>query len=198
MRLASIVPMSARWNDRSIYAWPVRSGGGAGIHLLFRWDNPEKASDVRLLMKEILTAVQLRPGSGGIAKGEVEIFPKADVVKRFGALIAIPFGRQSVALDGEMESADTIPAWISSESVRPAGPKLSTAPPHHALILAALRYIPSDDYQRWITCGLALKDELASISGTADRMSLPLWKATKTSAPPARKSVRAMRYLACG
>lgn len=81
-------PAMATWAERisdaagmhGLEAIPFRSSGGNGIHLIFVWDEPQDARSVRCLLRDVLASVALRDGTGGLMKGEVEIFPKQDRV----------------------------------------------------------------------------------------------------------------------
>ena len=61
-------------------AIPFRSSGGNGIHLIFIWDTPQDAYSVRQTLRGVLESIGLRDGTGGLVKGEVEVFPKQDNV----------------------------------------------------------------------------------------------------------------------
>ena len=61
-------------------------------------------------MRVTLAASGFDEGSGGVAKGQVEIFLAQDRVDgTHGLLIALPFGRQSVSLDSDLEPVDVVP-----------------------------------------------------------------------------------------
>ena len=61
-------------------------------------------------MRVTLAASGFDEGSGGVAKGQVEIFLAQDRVDgTHGLLIALPFGRQSVSLDSDLEPVDMVP-----------------------------------------------------------------------------------------
>lgn len=80
-----------------------RSSGGNGIHLIFMWPEPQDARSVRESMRQVLEAVGLVNGTGGVLKGEVEIFPKQDSVPLdgFGSMFVLPLAGESVLLGGE-------------------------------------------------------------------------------------------------
>jgi hypothetical protein len=44
-------------------AWPIRSGGGRGIHLLFRWDDPQDGAAVRARLLMVLDAAGFSEGN---------------------------------------------------------------------------------------------------------------------------------------
>jgi hypothetical protein len=147
--------------------WPVRSGGGRGAHLHFWWERPQPAVDVRYLLETVLEAEGFSPGTKGISKGEVEIFPKQDKIAAddYGNLIALPFGRQSKPLDEAMQPAKIPLAWPASEPVPPRPKREKKAASAEeanvdtAMLCAALVHLPADNYDRWIRYGLAIKRE---------------------------------------
>jgi len=59
-------------------AW--RSSGGKGIHLYYIWDTPQDAYSVRSMLQGALGELGFTDGAGGVAKGEVEVFPKQNSV----------------------------------------------------------------------------------------------------------------------
>lgn len=86
---------------------PFRSSGGNGIHLFFLWKDPQDAHSVRERLKALLAECGLKSGTGGVAKGEVEVFPKQDHVPAngFGSMFILPLAGKSVRLgvkDGEV------------------------------------------------------------------------------------------------
>jgi hypothetical protein len=148
--------------QRGLYASAARSGGGRGIHLLFRWDWGQVARDVRNLMVAILEDEALADGADGI---EIEVFPKQDEVAPdgFGNLFAVSFGRESKPLNAAMEPIDKPLLWGSSMSV-PASEDDDPEPepdfpPDTELVRQALTYIPAEDHKVWVDVGLALKHD---------------------------------------
>lgn len=79
---------------------PFRSSGGAGFHLYFLWDDPQDAYSVRQQLGALLDRCGLKPGTSGVAKGEVEIFPKQDSVPigGYGSMFILPLAGKSVRL----------------------------------------------------------------------------------------------------
>lgn len=77
-----------------------RSSGGQGIHLYVVWDEPQEAYSVRELMRQALAACGLKSGTAGVAKGEVEIFPKSDEVPAggCGSMFVLPFAGKSESI----------------------------------------------------------------------------------------------------
>lgn len=78
---------------------PFRSAGGAGIHLLMLWDEPQDAYSVRYALRTALAACGMVDGTGGVARGEIEAFPKQDVCADVGHMFYLPLGGKSAPLD---------------------------------------------------------------------------------------------------
>jgi len=79
---------------------PFRSSGGNGVHLFFLWQEPQDAYSVRQRLTHLLNLCNLKPGTGGVAKQEVEVFPKQDSVPAggFGSMFILPLAGKSVRL----------------------------------------------------------------------------------------------------
>jgi hypothetical protein len=143
--------------------WLVRSGGGHGVHLLFRWDAPQLASSVRGVLLTLLKGERLSDGDGGVANDQVEIFPKQNHVDagRFGNLLAVPFSRESVPLSPELQPIETPTLWSSSAPLdRAREEPVENSSGDGALAREALRHLPADDYGHWVKIALALKHDL--------------------------------------
>ena len=103
--------------------FPVRSGGGHGAHLFLVFTTPVKAVKVRRYLKRILKGLGLKDGAGGVAKGEVEVFPKQDSLPSggYGSPIALPYAGQSIPLDQntlvplELHAAKVLKITLSPE-----------------------------------------------------------------------------------
>jgi len=69
-----------------------RSSGGKGIHIITLWDAPQDAHSVRALMRSALHACGCSAGTAGVAKHEVEVFPKQSKVDAdaYGSMFALP------------------------------------------------------------------------------------------------------------
>lgn len=82
-----------------------RSSGGRGIHVYFMWQEAQDARSVRELLRQVLAACDLKPGTAGVADGTVEIFPKQDRVEvgSFGSMFVLPLAGESVLLGEEQE-----------------------------------------------------------------------------------------------
>lgn len=156
---------------------PVRSGGGKGIHLWFRWEDPQLASNVRTLLTEALDNLGLKSGGRGVRHKEVEVFPKQDRVAPggFGNPIALPFGRASRPLSPEsLQEEDTPSLWSSSIPIqgferRDRGSRWEGPPPELEMIREALQHLMPDDYHLWIRVGYAIH------SAYPDDEGLALW-----------------------
>ena len=74
-----------------------RSGGGNGIHIYVLWDEPQDAYSVRMLLAGVLGQLGLKSGTGGVAKGQVEVFPKQNEVPAdgYGSMFVLPLAGQS-------------------------------------------------------------------------------------------------------
>lgn len=80
-------------------AW--RSSGGKGIHLYYIWDTPQDAYSVRSMLQGALGELGFTDGAGGVAKGEVEVFPKQNSVApgAHGNMMWLILAGQSVPLE---------------------------------------------------------------------------------------------------
>lgn len=78
-----------------------RSTGGSGIHIYLLWQEPQDAYSVRQLLASALQSVGLRPGTKGVADGQVEVFPKQDSVPvgGYGNMAILPLAGASRWLD---------------------------------------------------------------------------------------------------
>lgn len=133
-----------------ITAW--KSSGGSGIHLYVIWNVPQDARSVRVLLASALEAVGLRPGTKGVAAGEVEVFPKQDRVPadRFGSMFILPMG------GGTASALLTEDPWHVGEPVpiAPPEPERTRNPvdaPELTMLRDALLSIPNEDveYDTW-------------------------------------------------
>jgi hypothetical protein len=160
-----------------------RSGGGAGIHILLIWKEPQKARSARRLLTRIAARNGLKIGTGGLKAGQVEIYPKQDSVEndQVGSAIALPLARLSVPLDHTLTPIINREDWrwplenifspaIAEENDGEQGPARRSSPSSgHPLYLnevlegdlaeaeAALRCVTADQYDVWIQIGFTLK-----------------------------------------
>lgn len=168
-----------------------RSSGGSGVHLYVVWEAPQDAFSVREVLRGALERAGLRPGTGGVAKGEGEIFPKQDAVPAdgYGSMFVLPLGggTKSERLAGE--------GWPESEAVplleRPVRPEPSPVDtPELERVRSALAAIPNEgehelEYDAWRNVvfsihhatggsdeGLALAHEFSARSSKYDQAFL--------------------------
>jgi len=122
---AAAMAVSEELAFRGLEAIPFRSTGGRGIHLLIIWEDAQDARSVRHLLADVLQVCGFSNGAGGVAKKQVEIFPKQNEVAegKCGSQFILPLAGQSVPLDASMaplpkESALAM-AWPVSAAVPP-------------------------------------------------------------------------------
>ncbi len=177
---ARSLPLVEDLRSRGLTPFVARSGGGAGIHIWLVWREPQNCRQVRRLLARILRKHGFKPGTGGIVKGEIEVYPKQDSVRegKVGNPIALPFSRKSVPLDANLFPLPLkgyAPPAIESLYAPPLGsipvddlppderPRPQTAVQSgvqkgdEAEASAALRHVPADDYDNWIRIGFVLK-----------------------------------------
>ena len=144
---------------------PWRSSGGLGIHLLMTWATPQDAHSVRQLLKDVLARLGFRDGAGGVAKGEIEIFPKQDRVNpgQYGNYFFLPAAFESVPLDEftfEPLGKEAIPGYVWTDSAAvPFAPVAESAVQHCNVdvdldeVASAVAAIPNTgaghDYDTW-------------------------------------------------
>lgn len=177
---------------------PFRSSGGAGIHLYVLWDEPQDACSVRSAMRAALASAGFAEGAGGVAAGQVELFPKQDSVPPdgFGNMFVLPLAGKSVPLDAfELEDMPKDYAaqmeWSASPAVPRVQPEAHSVPATDVpleleIIKGALDAIPNSgefelDYDTWwklvaalhhdtqgSDAGLALAHEISARSSKYD------------------------------
>ena len=88
----------------ALFAIPFRSSGGRGIHLYFLWNDDQDAYSVRKVLADALADCGYKNGTGGVAKGEIEIFPKQDSVPDDGngSQFILPLTGKSEPIDLEL------------------------------------------------------------------------------------------------
>lgn len=158
-------------NRQGLNAWTIRSGGGQGIHIWFRWDEPQSAADVRRLLSALLESLGFKNGTKGIAAREIEIFPKQNEVSSegMGSLIAAPFARESIPLGVDLDPVERPSPWLAAKPVAALITKfrqqskileekraLPTAI-ELATVVDALKYVEAETYEIWFRVGMALK-----------------------------------------
>lgn len=144
---------------------PWRSSGGRGIHLLLTRATPQDAHSVRQCLKGVLTSLGFTDGAGGVAKGEIEIFPKQDRVHpgQYGNYFFLPAAFESEPLDDftfEPLGKAAIPGYVWRDSAPVPVVSLAALPARHSNIevdldevASALAAIPNTedglDYDHW-------------------------------------------------
>jgi putative DNA primase/helicase len=121
-----------RLEQYSIFAFPVRSRRGRGIHLWMLFSEPVPAAKLRAFLNSVLADCGFAEGRTGIAKSRVEIIPKQDDLKpdgihaqssayrqvaagfELGGHICLPFAGDSVALDPETFEITDRPRLITN------------------------------------------------------------------------------------
>lgn len=171
---ALAVDVMGALDNADLPAAPFRSSGGAGIHLCILWDTPQDAYSVRKRLEAILSTVGLTPGVGGVAKSQVEIFPKQNSVPEngFGNMFILPLSGKSIPLDAlELEPipvsdttfhiAESVP-FVARDTPRETGDI-----PHSVeldVFRSALAAIPNSeldelDYDTWRNIIFAIHHE---------------------------------------
>lgn len=109
--------------DVLVEAWGMepmlfRSSGGNGVHVVLLWQEPQDAYSVRQFLARVLASAGLKPGTGGVRDGEVEVFPKQDHVPKLvmragemkpgmGSMFVLPLAGKSLPLN----LSDEEPLW---------------------------------------------------------------------------------------
>ncbi len=138
-----------------------KSSGGRGIHIWLLWDSQQDAHSVRCAMRDALTKGGLSDGTGGVARGQVEIFPKQNAVDigRDGNMAVLPLLNKSEPLIDEFglgyeavgreavigmtwPLSDSVPYVANMTPERTLGDV--AAPDSTAKIARALAAIPND------------------------------------------------------
>lgn len=160
---------------RGLVPNPWRSSGGRGIHLIMLWDEPQDAYSVRMELAEAIAECGFRNGDGGVAAGQVEIFPKQDAVAAdgFGNQFILPLAGASEPLvpvlgwdPGGRDLAVTI-GWETSSPVpvreRPRPVLGAPMSVEQGQLHRALQVIPNDaeqgpDREGWFKILCAFKE----------------------------------------
>lgn len=182
---AAAIAITAQLNVYGLIPTPFASSGGAGIHLILLWDEPQDAYSVRQLLAECLKAAGYSSGTRGIARREVEIFPKQNYVRPggYGNQFVLPLAGKSVPLDPTAGLAkldrDTPFTWFISDPVvrrlPPERKPLTSAPVAGlATIQEALEVIPNEgeeeqDYDSWRNILFGIHH---ATNGSADGLAL--------------------------
>jgi hypothetical protein len=178
----------------------VRSGGGRGYHVFIIFEKPKRADQLRKIGTDVLKAVdakdmrgpvrgenhkfpplRIREGTGGVGKGEIEIFPKG--ASGF-SLLALPLARKSIRM--KVENGKLVP---SDETDLPMvkqqkpGPKPAGAkePDPQAAFEAVISNRDPGNYRDWVAVGRRL---IASF-GVDDPWAERVWTEWAMTAPDA-------------
>ena len=184
--------LSAALVTERLFTYPVRSGGGAGIHLWVFWRDPQRACDVRAALFRAFERLD-----GDVSKSSLQrklvvgdkqisydVYPTQDSIEQgggFGNLVALPFARASAPLNvSTFEVLDEAPGIPYSPPVREAvdsaleSAMLESADAGFENVVYdqmdidrlkdALTHVPADEYGTWSRVGMALK--LAGEEGT--------------------------------
>lgn len=174
---------------------PFRSSGGKGIHLYFVWDIPQDAYSVRRFMASHLKDLGFNDGTKGVARQEIEIFPKQDMVPKggFGNQFILPLAGLSTPLEPlfgyepqEREAALNI-VWTPCPDVpfieKPKIERVKKPIDTENLspeLRRMLEAIPNEEtnYDLWIKIGMVLH---AETGGSTD--GLALWEEWSARCP---------------
>lgn len=129
-----------------ILVTPFRSSGGKGIHLYMLWNEPQDAYTVRTRLVRAIGDVGFKNGTAGVAKGEVEIFPKQDHVPEGGkgSQFILPLTGFSELLDIDAEIELGREAFIGYDmAISPPLPKLDRP-------VRAPARPPSGELNQWV------------------------------------------------
>ncbi len=88
-------------NFMGVFPVPFSSSGGNGIHMIMVWDEPQDAYSVRQLLCQVLESIGFENGTAGVAKKQIEVFPKQDSVDvgAHGNQCILPLAGKSVPLE---------------------------------------------------------------------------------------------------
>jgi hypothetical protein len=80
---------------------PWSSSSGRGMHIYLIWDEDQDAYSVREMFKGVLVEIGFTEGAKGVARSEIEIFPKQDSVRvgDCGSQFTLPLYNQSFPLN---------------------------------------------------------------------------------------------------
>ena len=146
---------------------PFRSGGGAGINIWIIWADVQQAAAVRAAMIAAVERAGYTLGAGGIAKNQVEVFPKQNKAHGVGNCAALPrTALDSLTLEdiplGQVywSVSAPVPEVVINErpAVQEAQAQGSKLNPEQLEEL--LGYIPNDDldYDTWWSTVMAIHD----------------------------------------
>lgn len=80
---------------------PWTSSGGRGVHIYMVWDEAQDAYSVRMALREVLAGLGYSDGAKGVARWQIEVFPKQDAVPAdgYGNQFILPLSGKSAPLE---------------------------------------------------------------------------------------------------
>lgn len=192
---------------------PFRSSGGRGIHLWLVWEHPQDAYSVRMMLIEALQVCGFKNGTKGVARGEVEVFPKQNEIidddKHKGNQVILPLAGLSEPIDlefgiprgrdyyvkNDMPFSAVVP--VRERPVR-AADEAGARPETIETVRAALFAIPNGhdvppDYDEWWRLGCATHE---ATGGSKEGLELFLeWSAQNPSHNEQFTRDRIWKYL---
>lgn len=173
--------------EKGIKPVAFRSSGGRGVHLFMIWDKPQDAHSVREFLRHIIESCGFSSGTKGVARGEIEIFPKQDKIPAGGVgnMFLLPLAAKSAPIDFQLCDFEVMPPeyalkieWEFSQPV----PFLAKSPKELAVVKRkhyngsvnilrnALEFCQADtDYDEWLKIGMGLHQETG---GSAEGLTL--------------------------
>lgn len=170
-----------------------RSSGGRGIHIYLLWDEPQDAYSVRRELTEAIEVLGFANGTAGVARGQIEVFPKQDSVPAdgYGNQFILPLAGASEPLEPLLgmqpmgKDAALALTWPSSAPVpvreKPVRARPSVSVDDLGMLDRALWAIPNDidSREQWFTVMCAYKE------GGGDKETARSWTEQYTGAEDA-------------
>lgn len=132
------------------------SSGGRGVHIYLVWAESQDAYSVRETLRAALNDLNLKPGTKGVAKGEVEIFPKQSEVPNdgYGSMFILPWSGASAPFGGFHTWVDSAPVLVRAREERSAHGVAAEVLPALRRVRSALDAIPNSGaaelgYDEW-------------------------------------------------
>lgn len=173
----------------------VRSGSGTGYHVWIVYENKKRCDALRKEASELLGHIKvpingehviLKPGTGGIGQGQVEVFPKGSSVG--GSNVALPLARKSVrVMSKDLHIVETDADDLPLVKRKKPGPKTHKAKADRDAAFAALaKFLDPTDYDQWVRMAHLL---IAAFSKGDDwaRSRWIEWSSTADNADPEHK-----------
>ncbi|ATG48415.1 hypothetical protein CEW89_13095 [Celeribacter ethanolicus] len=184
-------PIVGKLKDIGLKPFCCVSGGGAGLHIWLFFEQPQPAKIVKDFLRQFLETCGLRYGTKGVRDHEVEVFPKNNSVGSgsLGNLVALPFARASMPLNDQLHPiawndfappnieelynpnvSDIFdPPTLKPKKSRPLSDHTTKSailsevlPGDENEVREALMFIDADDYDTWVTIGMAIKNSLGA------------------------------------